>query len=293
MAFGRRQNEFIRVDIDSSATQAAARNLADLMGKTDMLTSIAMTRGVIAGRKAIQAQIFPLIRGGPSPWTRRGLIYSKATPKDLRAQVGFNYGGGKFTDNETTRQKSGIPSGRYMRTNARGGDRPAKSSELQLWRSGTLRKNEDYLVPNKNLPEINKYGNLPGPKWQQAIAGIKGFHAPGSGQNVVNKNSKGNKRQRRRAKAEFFLLQERRVNGESFGYTNRFTGDQEPLAIVRRVGKNRRGFEPVLFVSQVQNYDATFPIQRVAWEAFQKTYGRSFKELVDEAWARKQAKARR
>lgn len=276
------------IDIDAGDLDAAAAQMAASMGKLNMLTAIAMTKGVVAARNDIRDKIFPMIEGGPSRWTQRGLIFTKATPTDLRAQAGFNYGGGRFEDDYTTRKGGGVPSGRYMRTLARGGDRPAKSSELQAWRSGALRRNDQYLMPNKKLKEIDQHGNLPGGQWQSALAGIGAFHAPGSGQNVRKGKGKG----KRGPKYKYFLM----LKSDLGGYTNvgkqgeRFRGDETPWAIVRRVGYNNRGFEPVLFVTQAQNYERMFPIDRVAMTAFNRTFPTTFQELVKEAWERKRAK---
>ena len=284
----------IDVDIDTAELNQAARQLADLMGKTNMLTAIAMTRGVVAARDAIRAQIFPMIEGGPSRWTQRGLIFRRATPNDLRAQAGFQYGSGEFEDDYTTRKGGGVAAGRYMRTNTRGGDRPAKSSELHTWRSGLLRKGEDYLLPNERLPEINAQGNLPGGYWQSALAGVGGLHAPGSGQNVNPRTGKA--RRRRGSKYKYFLMYKHSADGEDYGYASpgkggsRYRGDERPWAIVRRTGEKGRGFVPVLFISQVQNYEGLFPVDQVAYKAFRKTYVKSFNDLVSEAWARKQSK---
>jgi hypothetical protein len=282
---------FIDVSADAGELDAAAAHLAEQMGKLPLLTAIAMTKGVVASRDAIRQKIFPMIEGGPSRWTQKGLIFKRATANDLRAQAGFQYGDGEFEDDYLTPKRGGVPAGRYMRTLVRGGDRPAKSSELHTWRSGLLRKNEDFLVPNDNLREINAQGNLPGPYWQSALAGVGGLHAPGSGQNASR--GKGRKRGRRGSKHQYFLMYKHKVEGEDYGYASigksgaRYRGDEEPWAIVRRVGKKGRGFEPVFFVTQAQNHEGVFPIDQVAMAAFRKTYPFTFSALVQEAWERK------
>jgi hypothetical protein len=285
----------IQFDLNTAELDGAAQVLAEQMGKLELLTAMAMTKGVVASRDAIRQRIFPLIEGGPSRWTQRGLIFTRATPNDLRAQAGFNYGDGRFEDDYLTPKSGGVPSGRYMRTNVRGGDRPAKSSEKQAWRSGALRKNTDYLVPNRKLPEINAQGNLPGPYWQSALAGVGGFHAPGSGQNV-NPSTGKPKRKRKGAKYKYFIMYKRSPDNVDFSYASpgkggsRFRGDERPWAIVRRTGEKNRGFVPVLFVTQEQNYERRFHIDQVAYNTFAFVYPKTFKELVEEAWQRRRAK---
>jgi hypothetical protein len=296
---------YIDVDIDSAELLAASRRLAEAMDRFPTLTAIAMTKGVVASRDAIRREILPMIEGGPSRWTERGLIFKRATPKDLRAQAGFQHGQGRFEDDHLARKGGGVAAGRYMRTLARGGDRPAKSSELHAWRSGLLKKNEDYLLPNEKLPEIDAHGNLPGTYWRSALAGVGGIHAPGSGQNVTRRsawiNPKTGKARRPRAgaKNKYFLMYKHSADGEGFGYASagkggsRFRGDERPWAIVRRTGNKNRGFVPVLFISQWQNYEGIFPIDQVALKAFRSTYAKTFTELVKEAWERRQAKLNR
>ena len=274
-----RPNQFLRVNIDSTQVSAASQRLADLMGKTPMLTAIAMTRGVTTARRAIQAEIFPKIQGGPSPWTRRGLIYKKATPTDLRAMVGFNYGDGRFEDNETTRQASGVASGRYMRIQARGGDRPAKSSERLARRLGII-KNDNSLIPDLKQKDINKFGNLPGRRWQEAVKGARAGFSVRGGQSTGGKRKRG-------AGSQFFVLNRSSTSTGKYGIGNRYTTNNQPIAIVRRTGAKMRGFKTVLLVTKREAYKRRLPVDSVAWEAFRKTYAQSFKDLVDKAWARK------
>jgi two-component system OmpR family response regulator/two-component system response regulator QseB len=126
----------ITFTVDTSEISKMSKALAVMMGQHEWITARAMTTAAKASKERIRAEVFPMIKGGPTAWTRRGLIASYASPKNLTSQVGFQYGECRYTDDAFTRKAGGVTSGRYMGINARGGDRRPKSTELAVRRAG-------------------------------------------------------------------------------------------------------------------------------------------------------------
>jgi hypothetical protein len=284
---------------------------ANLLGQYDWIAARAMTRGVQAGRQQIQQKIFPLIQGGPTRWTQRGLITRYARPNDLRAAVGFNYDQAKASkgvidklsdSGQASFKGGGVPSGRYMEVGATGGSRRAKSFELQLRRSGVL-KPSGFAVPNKNLKEIDRHGNLPGPMYTQIGSRIRGLSTPGSTQNApVGPGSRG-RTARKRRQADYFIMKSRGGPSRSdLERATRETGGDERLArfllggqrknlfIARRVGAGGRGYEPVIWFADRLTYRPKFPVQDVAWKEFQRVFPAAFDRGVEDALMRRRFK---
>lgn len=259
----------ISIAADIKEVVAASESFGVLPKQMTRIVARAMTMGVKSSREEIRQKIFPMIKGGPTRWTQRGLIVSYAKPTDLRAQVGFNYGEGRFTDTEYTPKAGGIPSGRYMGINARGGDRRAKSIERQLRLTGVI-PNDAFLVPNPNLAEIDRYGNLPGTTWTKIGSRIRGLSTSGSTQNAPKGQGSRGRTARKRRQDDYFVM---RYSG---GYP---AGPKElgatPAFIARRVGLRRgkkRGFEIALFITDQPNYERKWPIQPIAFREFERVF---------------------
>lgn len=287
----------------SQVSQASLR-LAELLNKTDALTAYAMTQGVKASKRGIEKEIFPLIEGGPTQWTKRGLIMQFAKSKDLRAQVGFNYGDGEFEATFFSRKEGGTPSGRYMSVNVTGGTRRAKSVEEQFRQKGIIGKNS-FLVPNRNLKEIDKHGNLPGPVWQQVASRVGGLAREGSTQNAPMGPGSRGRTARKRRQVDFFIMRRqttssaarvKRATAEAGGDERlaRFImgGMQTNLFIAKRVGKNGRGYEPFLWIVDDIDYSRKFPVQVVAWREFSTTFPVAFERELDAALMRRLQRSR-
>lgn len=289
---------------DTGQVREASLRLAGLLNKTDALTAYAMTQGVKAAKRGIEKDIFPLIEGGPTQWTKRGLIVRFARSRDLRAQVGFNYGGGEFEATFFSRKEGGTPSGRYMSVNVSGGERRAKSVEEQFRQRGIIGKNS-FLVPNRNLKEIDKYGNLPGPIWQQVASRVGGFAREGSTQNAPAGPGSRGRTARKRRQVDFFILKDRRgpsaamlkkATAEAGGDARlaRFMlgGQQRNLFIAKRVGRDGRGYEPFLWIVENLNYSRKFPVQVVAWREFSATFPVAFERELEAAMMRRLERSR-
>ena len=132
--------------IDSGEISTLNRNLALMIGQFDSIAAGAITTAALQSREAIRREVEPMVHGGATTWTKRGLIVRYARKNDLRAMVGYQYGGGNWEDNEFTPKAGGIPAGRYMGLNARGGDRRPKATEMQLRRAGIIDKDQ-FITP--------------------------------------------------------------------------------------------------------------------------------------------------
>jgi len=257
----------IALTVDTSQVSRLSTTVARLMGQYEWIAAKAMTESVKITRVALQREILNKVEGGPTPWTRRGLIVRYASRNNLQAMVGFQYGEGSFNDSEFTRKAGGVPAGRYMGLNARGGDRRPKGSELQLRRAGLI-GNDQFLVPNAKGVRLNAQGNLPGAEYQRILSRLRGFSAAGSNQNTAaGAGSRGRKA------ADYFLM--RYEGGQP---ANRHTLGASPAFVARRVG--RRGFVPALWITDQPNYERRFPIRLVAEREFARAFPIQFERAL-------------
>ena len=292
----------------SQLSEAAAR----LVGQYEWIAARAMTRGVQVAQQEIRQKILPKIQGGPTRWTERGLIARYARPNDLRAAVGFNYDQSKASktvldklsdSGQATFKGGGVPSGRYMEVGADGGTRRPKSFERQLRRTGIL-SGSGFVVPNKNIKEIDRHGNLSGSFYTKVGSRIRGLSTHGSTQNApVGPGSRGRTARKRKAGGDFFVMAARggpssrdvaraaRETGGDASLTRFLLGGQRRnLFIARRVGAGGRGFEPVLWFADRVNYQKRFPVQSIAWREFQRIFPLMFDRGVEDALMRRRFK---
>jgi hypothetical protein len=239
-----------------------------------------MTKAARSARGAIQRQIFPRIEGGPNRWTQRGLISSRATPQDLRVQVGFTLGQGRFTDQLGSRGSGGVPAGEYMTTGARGMTRrKPKSTEKSLIQKGLANRNQR-LVPNeKQIKTTN--GNVSGATLKAIVNRIQTAEDLRLSKDKINQKTKGKRKSKKKPFTDYFVM---RINGGKI--VNRF-GQGEPAFIAKRTGDKRRGFVPVMYLTSKASYQRRFPIETVAMKEFQKQFNISFREGVEKELKRR------
>lgn len=262
----------IRFDVNTIQVDRLQENVARLMGQYEWIAARAMTKGAIAAKAGISREIFPMIQGGPSTWTRRGLIAKFAKPSDLTAMAGFQYGEGRWEDSAFSRKAGGIPSGRYMGLNARGGDRRPKSFELRLRRAGLI-GNDQFATPNPRVMRLNAQGNLPAGQYTQILSRLRALEVGNASQGAGSRGRSGAKRRQ----ADYFLM---RYAG---GRPSRGLGG-EPAYIAKRVG---RGFAPAFWLIDQPNYERRFPIQQVATREFAKAFAAEFRAGVERELARR------
>jgi len=252
----------IDVTINALEVDKLSRTVAHMIGQFDWISARAMTNAAKASKAKLAATVFPQIQGGPTAWTRRGLMASFARPDSLTSNVGWNYGDGSFSATFVSKG-IGVPSGRYMERLATGGDRQAKSAEIQLRRAGILRDNQ-FITPASSGIKLNAQGNVLGPEYKQILSRL-GVETPGSTQSAKGAGSRGRTAAKRK-KADFFVMR------DSSGQVK---------YIARRIGVGQRGFVPALFVVDQPNYERRIDIKGVAFGEYRKVFPVEFGKALD------------
>ena len=270
--------------IDTSELNQLQVGLSRMMGQFEWITARAMTTAAKASREAIRREILPMVKGGATAWTRRGLIVSYAKPTDLRAMAGFQYGEGRWEDSAFSRKAGGVPAGRYMGLNASGGDRRPKSFEVRLRQAGQIGRG-DFVVPRSRWSGVNGKGNVTGGKYQQILSRVRALPT-GIGNAPQGAGSRG-RSGRARASLDYFV-----ARGDEAGIS-RWQLGARPVLIAERAGKGpkggtgkgsgkrgrpqtvgyRRGFVPAMsIVNDAPNYERRFPIQSVAMREYRRVF---------------------
>lgn len=256
----------IKFTVDTSEISATERSLALLTGKYPKITAIAMSRAAASAKDRLSSTVIPMIQGGATSWTIRGLRYWRADRDRLVAAVGWNYGDNSPTDIGFTPKGRGVPSGRFMEILSRGGDRRPKSSELSMRRAGVIRRDQ-FVAPASSGAALDARGNLAGSEYKRILSRIKASGGPGSTSNATSsKHSR-----RRRAQSDYFV----RYGGLGEG----------AMYVAKRIG---RGFIPALFVVDQPNYERKFDIQGIAWNEYRRVFPGEFRRAL---WA-EQARVR-
>ena len=274
----------VDLTIDTSELNQLQVSLSRMMGQFEWITARAMTTAAKASREAIRREILPMVQGGATPWTKRGLIVSYAKPGDLRAMAGFQYGEGKWTDSAFSRKAGGVPAGRYMGINASGGDRRAKGFEARLRQAGQIGRG-DFVVPRSRWGALNAQGNVANTKYNQILSRVRA--ASGSLGNAPQGAGSRGRSGRSRASLDYFV-----ARGDDAGISRWQLGTR-PVLIAERAGSGpkggtgkgsgkrgrpqtvgyRRGFVPALsIVNDAPNYERRFPIRSVAMREYQRVF---------------------
>jgi hypothetical protein len=277
--------------VDTTELNQTMLFMSRVMGQFEWITARAMTTAAKASRNAIRREILPMVKGGATAWTRRGLIVSYATRDDLRVMAGFQYGEGKWTDSPFSRKAGGIPAGRYMGLNASGGDRRPKGFEMQLRRAGVIGRG-DFAVPRSRWGALNAQGNVTGGKYTQILSRLRAT-TEGSSQSAPRGAGSGGRSGRKRASTDYFM-----ARGDDAGIS-RWQLGAKPAFIAERAGARpkggtgkgsgkrgrpqtvgyRRGFIPAIsIVEDAPNYERSFPIKSVAM--------REYLRVFPDAWRR-------
>lgn len=289
--------------VDTLEISRLSQGLARMMGQYEWITARAMTDGAKSAREAIRREILPRIEGGPSNWTKRGLIVKYASRNDFTAMAGFQYGEGKWTDSEFSRKGQGIPAGRYMGVNARGGDRKPKATERALRRVGAI-QNDQFITPNARGRgvRIDARGNVSGGAYQQLLSRLRAL-PEGSSQNAPRGRG-GDSRGRSassRAATDYFVL--RRAGDRP----SRWELGANPSAIVARAGRGpkggtgkgsgqrgrpqtvgfKRGFRTAFNITDQPNYERRFPIESVAMREFRRVFPQAWQAGLQRELARR------
>lgn len=237
----------------------------------------AMTTAVIAAKAKLAQEILPRIQGGPTNWTRRGLIATYAKPNRPTVSVGWQYGAGQLNDSGAATLKGrGVPSGRYMENLARGGDRRPKSSELVLRRAGILGPGQ-YITPAKARGgvRIDARGNVSGPEYQKMLSRVRGFRAEGSTQNAPDTPGSRRRSAAKRRQSDYFVMR------YESGRPSRHQLGADPVFIAKRVGRGKRGFVPAFFIVDQPNYERKFSIQSTAMREYKRVFAAAWRQEIN------------
>ncbi len=267
-------------DVDYSQIAGLSKSIAALMGQYEWISARAMTEGVKASKAGIARDIFPKIKGGPSRWTERGLITRFAKPGDLRAMAGFQYGDGRWEDSEFSRKGGGVPAGRYMGLNAKGGDRRPKATELRLRRAGLI-GGDQFITPNPKGVRVNAQGNVSGAEYTRVLTRLRAMQAEGSSQDAPTAAGSRGRSGAKRRQSDYFLM---RYEG---GRPSRWQLGAEPAFIAKRAGRGGRGFVPAFWIHDQPNYERKFNIQSIAMREFNRVFPREFEKGVERELARR------
>ena len=271
----------VSLTVEAAGVSALNVAVSRMIGQYEWIAARAMTNAAKAARSAIASEILPKVKGGATAWTRRGLIVRFASPKSLRAQAGFQYGEGQWSDSEFTRKAGGVAAGRYMGLLASGGDRRPKSTELKLRRAGLIRSDQ-FVTPASSGVRLNSAGNLSGPEYQRILSRVKA--ASGSGF-TSNASSSGRSRSRR-AQSDYFVRYGQ--VGEGARYIAARTGPGPKGGTgkgTRQRGRPqtvgyKRGFVPALFVVDQPNYERKFDIRSVALREYSRVFPAEFEKAL-------------
>jgi hypothetical protein len=274
--------------VDTVQVSAMSKNLAALMGQYEWIAARAMTEGVKAAKAGIARDIFPKIKGGPTNWTRKGLIARYARKDDLRAMAGFQYGEGKWSDSDFTRKGGGTPAGRYMGVNASGGDRRPRAFEMRLRQSGLIGSG-DFVVPRSRWGSVDNRGNVANTKYNQILSRLRS--ASGAIGNAPRGAGSRGRSGKARASLDYFM-----ARGDELGISRWQLGTRSVM-IAERTGNGpkggtgkgsgkrgrpqtvgyKRGFVPAFsVVNDAPNYERKFNIQSIAMREFSRVFPKEF-----------------
>lgn len=127
----------------TSNVDAALGGLARLSPQYDFAVALGLTRLARAGKEAALAELKRVTKGGPTPFTQRGIYSTRATKSQLESEVGIQ-----------------PKQAEYLRYQVQGGARAPKHKALRVpGHSGNI--------------TLNAYGNLPAGTIRQLVARAK------------------------------------------------------------------------------------------------------------------------
>lgn len=292
----------LTVQVDTSQLSRMAMRLAAIHGELGWTTARAMTNSAKDAKGKIAQDVFPKIRGGPTAWTKRGLVASFAKPDNLTTYVGFNYGEKLKTGAGFNPQSSGTPSGRYMERQSSGGDRVPKSTERKLRQAGLIR-NDQFITPTGKGLKLDRQGNLKGPQYTQILTRLRAFTQEGSNMNATrgaDAGSRGRSGAKRRER-DFFIM---RSDGTG---PSRWQLGADPVGVMMRTGPGpkggtgkgsgkrgrpqtigyRRKYVRVLNIVEQPNYERRYNIKGIALKEYNRVFQGHFMTALNANLKRK------
>ncbi len=278
----------ITFSIDDADIRAADRWLAATTGQLDFVTSRAIGATVKSIHGNLRRQL-PSAIDRPTAWTRRGLLVRYPTRTNLTAAVGFNYGGGNF-DEVGRMSDMGVPSGRYMEVQARGGSRSAKSSELALHRAG-LAASDEFLTPaGFGIGKPDTAGNVSGGRYQQMLSRLRANRDIGTTSNASEGPGSRGRTAAKRREVDVFISRRKgaaimqRTGLGPKGGTGK--GTHKP-GRPQTVGF-KRDIKAAFYLVRNPRYQVRFPVRQLAMDQFRREIGPNFTAALE--WAQRNPK---
>jgi hypothetical protein len=278
----------ISFSIDDADIRAADRWLAATTGQIDFVTSRAIGATVKSIHGNLRRQL-PSAIDRPTAWTRRGLLVRYPTRTNLTAAVGFNYGGGNF-DEVGRMSNMGVPSGRYMEVQARGGSRSAKSSELALRRAG-LAASDEFLTPaGFGIGKPDTAGNVSGGRYQQMLSRLRANRDIGTTSNAPEGPGSRGRTAAKRREVDVFISRRKgaaimqRTGRGPKGGTGK--GTHKP-GRPQTVGY-KRDIKAAFYLVRNPRYQVRFPVRQLAMDQFRREIGPNFTAALE--WAQRNPK---
>lgn len=213
---------------------------------------------VVKGLKEEMVRVFD----NPTPYTINSVIFLKrATKQDQTAKIIIKDFTGK-----------GTPPVKFLKPQIFGGNRNAKSSEVQMREKGIL-KDDMYWVPGKGV-RLNSYGNITGAQMVKILSAIQAFREVGYFANQTAESLKRNKR----AMKNLIVIKD---------FNNRsklLPGVYQLTKPVRtKSGTRYKGLKPILIFIKKPTYKPRFRFYDVGQSIFDREINERFTQSMQYA----------
>lgn len=214
---------------------------------------VALTKTTVLAKNALQAEL-PKVFDRPTPWTMNSLFVRPATFATPVAEIMIKDFAPK-----------GTPAVKYLAPGVYGGARRIKRFERALQYAGAMPRGW-YAVPTKDV-KLDAYGNPPGPLITRILSVVKASPDPMQNQ---TKKSRG------RAKADYFVVTEKRGNLVPGIYERRVFGGS--VASWRKGQKDKASGIRMLFVytSSPPQYQKRLDFDGIVTTVVEKNFGYQF-----------------
>ncbi len=194
----------------------------------------------------------------PKPWTLNAAFVKYASTRNLQAEV-------YFKDRGATK---GIPAGKYLMTQIKGGRRPHTRWEKRLIRSGVMGAGE-YAMPGRAL-KLDRYGNVPTGTYAKIMAQLQ------IGQDGIGNESKASKAGKKKSRAARYFV--------SYGPDAPKIGNVRPTRLPKGIWQrdSRGQISPVfVFVDRAPDYADIFHWKLWAGQTAKARMPINFKRAAD------------
>ena len=211
------------------------------------------------------AEVMPRIFDRPTSLTRRAVVYTQSTKRNLSAEV-------KIRDEAY----KGTPPAKYLVAQVMGGSRGQKGIERQLTAAGLLPAGM-FVVPGQGA-KLDQHGNIPRSQINQIKSQLGAQSDPLSNESPVSRG----RRLKRNAK--------KGVRGGNF-FAVKSVGGRLPAGVYERVATGfGSALRSVLHFVRSVSYRRRYPIFDMAQTIFNRRYPANFEKslsaAVASAWAR-------